>query len=176
MEEQVRNGKRKFFSPSQIRNKEFSKKFWGYDPDEVDSFLMEVANAYHELLKEIERLKIQTPEYKAKEIVEKAKREIEKIVEKKRQEKELLEKAKRELEIEIEKLRLAQKGMCDKLKIAIIEMTRILEELKKDVAGKKEERGDRDTGKAPAQSLQEQDRESGGGEAKGKGDGSSGGG
>jgi len=174
MEEQTRNQRKRVFTPSEIRNREFRKKLFGYDPDEVDSFLMEVANAYHELLKEIERLKVQTPEYKAKEVVEKARKEIEKIVEKKKEEKELLEKEKRELEIEIEKLRLAQKSMYDRLKIAIIDMTRILEELKKDASGKKKERGDRDRGEAPAKGLKEQDRESGGGKAEGEGDGSSG--
>jgi len=168
--------KRRKLTPSEIRNKDFGKKLFGYDPEEVDGFLMEVANAYQELLKEVERLRVNTPEYKTQEIVEKAKREIEKIIEKKKKEKELLEKEKREIEIEIEKLRLAQKKMADKLRFALIEMTQILEELKKDASGKKKEDGSRDRAQSPAQVFKEPDREGGGGKAEGKGDGSSGGG
>jgi len=156
-------------TPSEIRNKDFGKKLFGYDPEEVDNFLVEVANAYQELLKENEALRVKTPEYKAQQAVEKAKKEIEKIIEKKKKEKELLEKEKREIELEIEKLRLAQKKMADKLKLALIEMTQILEELKKDASGKKKEHGDRDRGESPAQVVGKPDREGGGGKAEGKG-------
>ncbi len=176
MEEQTGKEKRRVFTPSEIRNKEFSKKLFGYDPDEVDSFLVEIANAYQELLKEIEKLKIKTPEYKTKELVERAKKEIEKIVEEKKKEKELLEKEKRALELEIEKLRFTQKTMYDRLKIAIIDMTKILEELKRDASGQKEEGRDRDRSEVAAQGFQEQSREGGSGEAESKGNGSSGGG
>jgi len=168
--------KKRRLTPSEIRNKDFGKKLFGYDPEEVDSFLMEVANAYQELLKEVERLRVNTPEYKTQEIVEKAKKEIEKIIEQKKKEKELLEKEKREIEIEIEKLRLAQKKMADKLKFALIEMTQILEELKKDASGKKKEVRDRNRGESPAQVLKEPDRKGGSGETEGEGDGSSRGG
>jgi cell division initiation protein len=159
---------RRRLSPAEIRNKEFHKKLFGYDPEEVESFLMEVANAYQELIKEIERLKVRTPEYKTQELVEKAKKEIEKIVEKKRAEKEALEKKKEEVELEIEKLRLVQKKIYDRLKVAIIEMTRILEELKSDVKGEKEEGRDRNRGKSSTQKLKESSREGGIGEVKNK--------
>jgi cell division initiation protein len=161
------------FSPSEIRNKEFNKKLFGYDPEEVESFLMEVANAYQELLKEVERLRVKTPEYKTKELIEKAKKEIEKIVEKKKEEKEALERKKEEIELEIEKLRLAQKKIYDRLKIAIIEMTRILEELRTDVKGEKKEGRDRDRDKSPAQELKESSGESGSGKAESKDNGAS---
>ena len=72
-------GRKVKLRPQDIRTKEFSKKLFGYDPDEVEAFLIEVANAYQELLKEIESLRIKTPEYKTEKLIEKAKKEIEKI-------------------------------------------------------------------------------------------------
>ncbi|WP_456455791.1 DivIVA domain-containing protein [Thermovibrio sp.] len=164
---------KKHFTPSEIRNKEFSKKLWGYNPEEVESFLIEVASSYGELLREIERLRVKTPEYKAKEIIEKTKKEIEKIVEKKREEIKQIEKRKEEIEFEIEKLKLAQKNIYDRLKVAIIEMTRILEELRRDVGGKEERRGSGNRVESSAQVVKEQDREGGRGETEGEGDGSS---
>ncbi len=163
---------KKHFTPAEIRNKEFSKKLWGYNPEEVESFLIEVASSYGELLKEIERLRVKTPEYKAKEVIEKAKKEIGKIVEKKKEEIKQIEKRKEEIEFEIEKLRLAQKGIYDRLKVAIIEMTRILEELRRDALGKEERRGSGNRGEGPTQVLKEQDREGGRGETEGESNGS----
>jgi len=161
-------------TPSEIRNRDFGKKLFGYDPEEVESFLMEVANAYQELIKEVERLRVKTPEYKTQELIEKAKKEIEKIIEKKKKEKERIEKEKRELELEIEKLRFIQKKMHDRLKLAIIEMTQILEELKKDASGKKKDEGAGDRGKSPSKELVQQSGKGGSGEAKDKGDSSPG--
>jgi len=85
--------------PQDIRTKEFSKKLFGYDPDEVEAFLIEVANAYQELLKEIESLRIKTPEYKTEKLIEKAKKEIEKIVQKKLEEKKELKSKKKSLSL-----------------------------------------------------------------------------
>jgi cell division initiation protein len=166
-------GKKLRLRPQDIRTKEFSKKLFGYDPDEVEAFLIEVANAYQELLKEIENLKVKTPEYKMERLVEKARREVEKIVQKKFEEKKELEKYKRELELEIEKLRLAQKQMFDRLKIAIIDITRIVEELKPDVAGKREGRGSRTGSEGSAQGFKESDRKGGRGETEDSGNGAS---
>jgi len=166
-------GRRVKLRPQDIRTKEFSKKLFGYDPDEVEAFLIEVANAYQELLKEIERLRIKTPEYKTEKLIEKAKKEIEKIIQKKLEEKEELEKQKKELELEIEKLRLAQKQMFDRLKMAIIDMTRIVEELRPNAADKKEERSSGAGSESSAQGFKEQNRESGRGETENQGNSSS---
>jgi DivIVA domain-containing protein len=160
-------------TPQEIRNQEFSKKLFGYDPDEVDIFLSTVANAYEDLLKEVNRLRAQTPEYKAEELVEKARRKIERIVEEKKKELNILSKKREEVEIEIEKLRLTQKRMANKLKAAIIEMTRLLKELEEDAKGKEIGRSDRVRGEGSAQVLQKQNRESGGREAEDKGNSSS---
>ena len=161
--------------PNDIRAKEFSKKLFGYDPDEVEAFLNDVANAYQNLLNEIEKLKKKTPEYKAEMLVEKAKKEIEKIIQKKTEEKEQLEKKKKELEIEIEKLRLAQKKVYDRLKLAIIEMTRILEELRPNAKGEEERERTDNRSESPAKSVEKQNGESGRGETESESDSSAGG-
>ena len=166
-------GRKVKLRPQDIRTKEFSKKLFGYDPDEVEAFLIEVANAYQELLKEIEALRVKTPEYKTEKLIEKAKKEIEKIIQKKLEEKEKLEKQKKELDLEIEKLRLAQKQMFDRLKMAIFDMTRIVEELRPNAAGKKEERSAGTGGEGSTQSFPEQDRGGGRGEAENQGNSSS---
>jgi len=166
-------GRKVKLRPQDIRTKEFSKKLFGYDPDEVEAFLIEVANAYQELLKEIETLRVKTPEYKTEKLIEKAKKEIEKIIQKKLEEKKELEKQKEELELEIEKLRLAQKQMFDRLKMAIFDMTRIVEELRPDVAGKKEKRSSGTGGEGSAKGLPEQDRGGGRGKVENQGNSSS---
>jgi len=168
--------KKKTLKPSDIRNKDFSKKLFGYNPDEVEAFLNDVANAYQELLKEVEQLKKSAPEYKVEEIVEKARKKIDSIVKEKVKEKEFLEKKKKELEMEIEKLNLVQRKVYGKLKLAILEMTKILEELKPNAKGKKEEGWSGNRSQGSAEVFQEQDREGGGRKAEDKGNGSSGGG
>ena len=160
--------------PADIRTKEFSKKLFGYDPDEVEAFLNDVANAYQNLLNEIENLKKKTPEYKTEMLIEKAKREIEKIVQKKTEEKEQLERKKKELEIEIEKLKLAQKKVYDRLKLAILDMTRILEELRPNVKSEKEGKRVDSRSESPAKSVKKQDRESGRGKAESESNSSAG--
>ena len=166
-------GRKVKLKPQDIRTKEFSKKLFGYDPDEVEAFLIEVANAYQELLKEIETLRVKTPEYKTEKLIEKAKKEIEKIIQKKLEEKKELERQKEELELEIEKLRLAQKQMFDRLKMAIFDMTRIVEELRPDAAGKKEKRSSGTGGESSAKGLPEQDRGGRRGEVEDQGNSSS---
>ncbi|WP_083801934.1 DivIVA domain-containing protein [Desulfurobacterium thermolithotrophum] len=162
----MKEGKK--LKPQEIRTKEFSKKLFGYDPDEVEAFLIEVANAYQDLLKEIESLKRSTPEYKTEELVEKARKRIEEILHKKLEEKEELERQKKELEIEIEKLKLVQKQIFDKLKLTIFDMTRIIEEIRPNAPSKEERRGNRDRSESSTQSFSQQDRESGGGETEDK--------
>jgi len=160
-------------TPQEIRNQEFRKKLFGYDPDEVDIFLSTVANAYEDLLKEVNRLKTQTPEYKTEEIVERARKKIDRIVEEKKKQLKEIEKRKEELEIEIEKLRLTQMRMANKLKAAILEMTKLLKELEADVKNKEKRGENRDRDKGSTESIAEQNRESGGGETEDKGNSSS---
>ena len=169
----MKNEKRRRLTPQEIKNQEFSKKLFGYDPDEVELFLTTVAGAYEELLKEVERLRAKTPEYKAEQIMEKTKKEIEKIIEAKKKQLQEIEKKKKEVELEIEKLLFTQKKMTNRMKLAILEMTKILKELEGDVKDKGEKGSSGDRSKSPAQSLPEQDRESGGGEAEDKGNSSS---
>ncbi|MEO2068189.1 MAG: DivIVA domain-containing protein [Desulfurobacteriaceae bacterium] len=158
----------KKLKPEDIRSKEFNKKLFGYDPDEVDAFLIEVANAYQDLLRDLENLKRNTPEYKTEEIVEKARRKIEEIIQKKMEEKEELERQKKEIELEIEKLRLAQKKIFDRLKMAIIDMTRIIEELRPNAKNKDKGKSNFSGSEGSTQSFTEQNRESGRGETEDK--------
>ncbi len=164
--------KRPKLRPQDIRTKEFNKKLFGYDPDEVESFLIEVANAYNELLKEIEVLQAKTPEYKAERVVEKARKEIEKFVQKKLEERKKIEKEKQELELEIEKLRLTQKKIFDKLRLTLLEMTKIIEGIRPNASDKKEKRESSFGSEGSAEGFQEQHREGGGGEAEDKGNSS----
>ena len=152
--------KKRKFTPEEIKHQEFSKKLFGYDPDEVELFLSTVAAAYEELLKELEKLRAKTPEYKAEQVMERAKKEIERLVETKKRQLQEIEKRRKEVELEIEKLRLTQKRMTNRLKMAIFEMTRILKELEEDVKGKGEKGSSGDRSKGSAESFQEQDRES----------------
>lgn len=160
--------KGKKLKPQDIRSKEFSKKLFGYDPDEVEAFLIKVANAYQDLLTEVETLRKETPEYKTDEIVEKARKRIEEVLQKKMAEKEKIEKQKEEVEMEIERLELTKKKMFNRLKFAILDMTKIIEEIKPNASGKgKGERigtGDKST----TQSVSQSDREGGRGKVKSK--------
>ncbi|MGX4644938.1 DivIVA domain-containing protein [Holzapfeliella sp. JNUCC 80] len=44
-------------TPKDIHEKDFQRKMWGYDPDQVDEFLDQVIVDYGDLLKEVEQLK-----------------------------------------------------------------------------------------------------------------------
>jgi cell division initiation protein len=162
--------KEKRLKPQEIRSREFGKKLFGYDPDEVETFLIEVANAYQDLLKEVEALRRETPEYKTEELVEKARKRIEEILQKKMEEKEELEKYKKEMEMEIEKLKLAQKKMFDRLRLAIFDMTRIIEEIKPDASGKEKGESTGTGSEGATQSFSQPDREDRRGEIEGKSD------
>lgn len=151
---------RRKLTPQEIRNQEFSKKLFGYDPDEVDVFLSDIANAYEELLQEVEALRSKTPEYKTEEIVAKARKKVEKLVEEKKKQLKNLEEKKEEVELEIEKLRLTEKKIAGKLKMVILEMTKLLKELEADVKSKREEGESGNRGEGSAQGGEEQDRES----------------
>ena len=169
----MKSQKKRRITPQEIKNQEFSKKLFGYDPDEVEIFLSTVANAYEELLKELERLKVKTPEYKAEQVMEKARREIEKLVEIRKKQLQEIEKKKEEVELEIEKLRFTQKKMVNRMKLAILEMTKILKELEGDVKSKGEQGGSGNRGEGAAQSVEEQNREDRGRETEGEGNSSS---
>ncbi len=169
----MKSQKKRRITPQEIKNQEFSKKLFGYDPDEVEIFLSTVANAYEELLKELERLKVKTPEYKAEQVMEKARREIEKLVDTRRKQLQEIEKKKEEVELEIEKLRFTQKKMVNRMKLAILEMTKILKELEGDVKSKGEQGDIGNRGEGAAQSIEEQNREGRGRETEGKGNSSS---
>jgi cell division initiation protein len=162
--------KEKRLKPQEIRSKEFGKKLFGYDPDEVETFLIEVANAYQDLLEEVEALRRETPEYKTEELVEKARRRIEEILQKKMEEKEELEKHKKEVEIEIEKLKLAQKKMFDRLRLAIFDMTRIIEEIRPNASGTEKGENTGTGSEGATQGFSQLDRESRRREIEGKGD------
>jgi cell division initiation protein len=157
-----------------IEEADFGKKFFGYNPDEVDDFLMEIKSAYRELLQENERLKLQTAEYKEQQILERVKKKIEKMKEEKEREVHQLEARKKEIELEIEKLKLIHKKMYERVKLALFEMSQIFQELRQDVKSYSEGEGSRDRGEITAQELFKQDSQGGRGEAKDKGDGSSG--
>jgi len=150
---------RRKLTPQEIRNQEFSKKLFGYDPDEVDVFLSDIANAYEELLQEVESLRSRTPEHKAEEIVVKTKKKVEKIVEEKKKQLKELEEKKKDVEIEIEKLRLTERKIAGKLRMVILEMTKLLKELEADVKGKKGEGELGNRSEGSAQGVSEQNRE-----------------
>ncbi|WP_456397283.1 DivIVA domain-containing protein [Desulfurobacterium sp.] len=125
------------FKPKDIRTKQFSKKVFGYNPDEVDAFLIELANEFQNLLNKMEQIKSQTPESKMNELIKNTKKKIAKILEETKKEKKQLEEEKKRIEVEIEQLKNIQRKMANKLKLTIIEMTRILEEIKPDDKHKK---------------------------------------
>ncbi|WP_022847501.1 MULTISPECIES: DivIVA domain-containing protein [unclassified Desulfurobacterium] len=159
------------FNPKDIRTKQFSKKVFGYNPDEVDAFLIELSNEFQNLLNKIEQIRSQTPESKMKELVRKTKKKIEKIVEESKKEKRQLEEEKRRIENEIEQLRIVQRKMANKLKLTIIEMTRILEEIKPDDKPKKGKEFHSGGGESSTQRETERNSKSGKREVEDKGDG-----
>ena len=132
---------KKRLKPQDIRSKEFKKKLFGigYDPEEVETFLIEVANAYQELLEELEELRGIVPENNTNELMEKARNRIEEIFQKAMEEKRKLETQNRELEIEIEKLKLVRERMYDRLKLVILDMTQVIQGLHLDNLKKEDE-------------------------------------
>jgi cell division initiation protein len=162
--------KRRKLTPTEIRNKEFGKKLFGYDPDQVDSFLVEVAGVMEEMQREIERLRVRTPEYKKEQLLEEIKAKAQKIVEQKKAEVARYKQMKEELELEIEKLRLARNQMIERLKYTIIDMSKILEGLRKDAKAdqKRQLHSDRSKGSTPL--FKQQDSGSGSWQAEGEGE------
>ena len=125
--------------PQDIRSKEFKKKTFGigYDPEEVEAFLIEVANAYQELLEELEELQRIVPENNTNELMEKVRNRIEEIFREAMEKKRKLEVQNKEIETEIERLKLIQKSMYDRLKLVILDMARIIEEIEPCVSVEK---------------------------------------
>ena len=125
---------KKRLRPQDIRSKEFKKKTFGigYNPEEVEAFLIEVANAYQELLEELEELQRIVPENNANELMEKARNRIEEIFREAMEKKRELEVQSRKIETEIERLKLVQKSMYDKLKLVILDITQVIQGLHSD--------------------------------------------
>jgi cell division initiation protein len=123
----------KKLQPQEIRSRKFTKKFWGYNPKEVDAFLIEVANAYQKLLEEVENLKSKAPKYKAEELTEEVHIKIREILKRKAEVEEEIKKQKMEIEVEIENLRLIRKKMIDKLRLVVFDIVRVAEEIKVDI-------------------------------------------
>jgi len=162
--------KRRKLTPTEIRNKEFGKKLFGYDPDQVDSFLVEVAGVMEEMQREIERLRVRTPEYKKEQLLEEIKAKAQKIVEQKKAEVARYKQMKEELELEIEKLRLARNHMIERLKYTIIDMSKILEGLRKDAKADKKRQLHSDRSKGSTSLFKQQDSGSGSWQAEGEGE------
>ncbi len=118
--------------PRDIKVKEFSKKVFGYNPDEVDDFLMEVANEFQNLLTKIELLKSDTAEAKKDKILREVEIELKKKLHDINEEKRKLEMEKIDIEREIENLKIVQRKISNKLKFTIIEMTKLLEGIRID--------------------------------------------
>ena len=118
--------------PQEIRSKEFTKKLFGfgYDPDEVEAFLIEVANAYQELLEELENLRRNVPVCSAEEVVEEGRMRIEEIFRRKTEMEEEIERQKEEIEMEIEKLKLVRKRIFNGLRLIVFDTTRIIMDMK----------------------------------------------
>ena len=125
---------KKRLRPQDIRSKEFKKKTFGigYDPEEVEAFLIEVANAYQELLEELEELQRIVPENNTNELMEKVRNRIEEIFREAMEKKRELEVQSRKIETEIERLKLVQKRMYDKLKLVILDITQVIQGLHSD--------------------------------------------
>ena len=125
---------KKRLRPQDIRSKEFKKKTFGigYNPEEVEAFLIEVANAYQELLEELEELQRIVPENNANELMEKARNRIEEIFREAMEKKRELEVQSRKIETKIERLKLVQKSMYDKLKLVILDITQVIQGLHSD--------------------------------------------
>ena len=130
---------KKRLKPQDIRSREFKKKTFGigYDPEEVEAFLIEVANAYQELLEELEELQRIVPENNTNELMEKVRNRIEEIFREAMEKKRKLEVQNKEIETEIERLKLIRERMYDRLKLVILDMARIIEEIEPCVSVEK---------------------------------------
>jgi cell division initiation protein len=126
----LRRWKRKL-KPQDIRSKEFKKKTFGigYDPEEVEAFLIEVANAYQELLEELEELQRIVPENNTNELMEKVRNRIEEIFREAMEKKRELEVQSRKIETEIERLKLIRERMYSRLKLVILDITQVIQGL-----------------------------------------------
>ena len=126
----MRRWKRKL-KPQDIRSKEFKKKTFGigYDPEEVEAFLIEVANAYQELLEELEELQRIVPENNTNELMEKVRNRIEEIFREAMEKKRKLEVQNKEIETEIERLKLIRERMYSRLKLVILDITQVIQGL-----------------------------------------------
>ena len=122
---------KKRLKPQDIRSKEFKKKTFGigYDPEEVEAFLIEVANAYQELLEELEELQRIVPENNTNELMEKIRNRIEEIFQKAMEEKRELEVQSRKIETEIERLKLIRERMYSRFKLIILDITQVIQGL-----------------------------------------------
>ena len=117
--------------PQDIRSKEFKKKTFGigYDPEEVEAFLIEVANAYQELLEELEELQGRVSENNTNELMEKVRNRIEEIFREAMEKKRELEIQNRKIEAEIERLKLVRERMYSRLKLIILDITQVIQGL-----------------------------------------------
>ena len=122
---------KKRLKPQDIRSREFKKKTFGigYDPEEVEAFLIEVANAYQELLEELEELQRIVPENSTNELMEKVRNRIEEIFREAMEKKRELEVQNKEIETEIERLKLIRERMYSRLKLVILDMTQVIQGL-----------------------------------------------
>ena len=122
---------KKRLKPQDIRSREFKKKTFGigYDPEEVEAFLIEVANAYQELLEELEELQRIVPENNTNELMEKVRNRIEEIFREAMEKKRKLEVQNKEIETEIERLKLIRERMYSRLKLVILDMTQVIQGL-----------------------------------------------
>jgi cell division initiation protein len=122
---------KKRLKPQDIRSKEFKKKTFGigYDPEEIEAFLIEVANAYQELLEELEELQGIVPENNTNELMEKVRNRIEEIFREAMEKKRELEVQSRKIETEIERLKLVRERMYSRLKLVILDMTHVIQGL-----------------------------------------------
>ena len=124
--------------PQEIRLKEFNKKRFGfgYDPEEVKVFLIEVADAYQDLLKELMDLERKSVENNldTQELMDGTLKGIEEILQRKTEVEEEIERQKQEIEAEIERLKLIRKKLFEKIKLVILDMAGIIEEIKPSVS------------------------------------------
>jgi cell division initiation protein len=104
----------------------------GYDPEEVDAFLIEVANAYQELLEELEELQGIVPENNTNELMVKVRNRIEEIFREVMEKKRELKVQSRKIETEIERLKLVRERMHSRLKLVILDITQVIQGLYSD--------------------------------------------
>jgi len=133
----TRKSKRRL-EPQEIRLKEFNKKRFGfgYDPEEVKVFLIEVADAYQGLLKELMDLERKSMENNldTQELMDGTLKGIEKILQRKTEVEEEIERQKQEIAAEIEKLKLIRKRLFERIKFVIFDMVGVIEKLKPDTS------------------------------------------